>query len=97
MKPIKFSWDDRKDKINQKKHGVSFDEAQTVFFDENAIQYFDPDHSHDEDRFLMMGLSYRLRTLVVCHCLRDNDSEIRIIQARKATKKEEKEYFGGHK
>jgi len=97
VKPLRFSWDDRKNKTNQKKHGISFEEAQTVFFDENAIEFFDPDHSESEDRFLMLGLSYRLRILVVCYCLREGDSEIRIISARKATRKEQKVYFGGDK
>ena len=97
MESLRFSWDDRKNKSNQKKHGISFDEAQTVFLDENAIEYFDPDHSQDENRFLMLGLSYRFRVLVVCHCLRKNDLEIRIISARKATKKEQKVYLGGIK
>ncbi len=95
MLPITFSWDDEKNVANQKKHNVSFEEAQTVFFDESAIEYFDPDHSENEDRFIMLGLSYRLRTLVVCHCFRKNNSEIRIISARKATQKEQKVYFGG--
>ena len=97
MESLRFSWDDRKDKANQKKHGISFDEAQTVFFDDNAIEFYDPDHSENENRFIMLGLSYRLRVLVVCHCLRDNNSEIRIISARKATKKEQKVYLGGNK
>jgi len=97
MKPLRFSWDGRKNKTNQKKHGISFDEAQTVFFDENAVEFFDPDHSKNEDRFIMLGLSYRLRILVVCHCLRKDDFEIRIISARKATKKEQKVYLGGNK
>ena len=97
MKPLRFSRDDRKNKTNQKKHGISFEEAQTVFFDENAIEFFDPDHSESEDRFLMLGLSYRLRILVVCYCLREGDSEIRIISARKATRKEQKVYLGGDK
>jgi uncharacterized DUF497 family protein len=97
MESLRCSWDDRKDKTNQKKHGISFDEAQTVFFDDNAIDFYDPDHSANENRFIMLGLSYRLRVLVVCHCLRDNDSEIRIISARKATKKEQKVYLGGNK
>jgi uncharacterized DUF497 family protein len=97
MKPLRFSWDNRKNKTNQKKHGISFDEAQTVFFDENAVEFFDPDYSKNEDRFIMLGLSYRLRILVVCHCLRKDDSEIRIISARKATKKEQKVYLGGNK
>jgi len=97
MKQLRFSWDNRKNKTNQKKHGISFEEAQTVFFDENAIEFFDPDHSESEDRFIMLGLSYRLRILVVCYCLRESDSEIRIISARKATKKEQKVYWGGNK
>ncbi|NOZ68377.1 MAG: BrnT family toxin [Deferribacteres bacterium] len=97
MEPLGFSWDNRKNKVNQKKHGISFEEAQTVFFDENAIEFFDPDHSESEERFLMLGLSYRLRILVVCYCFRESDSEIRIISARKATKKEQKVYRGGNK
>ena len=88
MKPLRFSWDNRKNKTNLKKHGISFDEAQTVFFDENAVEFFDPDHSENENRFIMLGISYRMRILVVCHCLMENDTEIRIISARKATKKE---------
>lgn len=94
MQSISFSWDDRKNKINQKKHGVSFEEAQTVFFDENAIEYFDPDHSEDGDRYLMLGFSYRLRILVVSHSFRDDGSGIRFISARKATKKEQRAYSG---
>ena len=94
MKSLSFSWDNRKNKANQKKHGVSFEEAQTVFFDENAIEFFDPDHSEDEDRFLMLGLSYRVRILVVSYCLLKDYSEIRIISARKATKNEQKVYTG---
>jgi hypothetical protein len=97
MESLRFSWDNRKNKANQKKHGISFDEAQTVFFDENAVEFFDPDHSKNKNRFIMLGLSYRLRILVVCHCLRKNDTEIRIISARKATKKEQKIYLGGNK
>jgi uncharacterized DUF497 family protein len=94
MKPLRFSWDDRKNKTNQKKHGISFEEAQTIFFDEDAIEYYDPDHSEDEDRFLMLGLSYRIRVLVVSYCLRREGAEIRIISSRKATKKEQEVYFG---
>ena len=94
MEGIKFSWDAQKARQNLKKHRVSFEEASTVFFDEKAIEFFDPDHSKDEDRFLMLGLSWRLRVLVVCYCLRKNGSEIRIIFARKTTKKEEKVYIG---
>ena len=94
MEEIKFSWDARKDKQNLQKHKVSFEEAATVFYDENAIEFFDPDHSKNEDRFLMLGISWRLRVLVVCYCLRKKVSQIRIISARKATKKEEKYYTG---
>jgi len=72
-----------------------FEEAQSVFFDENAIEFFDPDHSETENRFLLLGLSYRLRILLVCYCLRESENMIRIISARKATKKEQKEYTGG--
>jgi uncharacterized DUF497 family protein len=95
MKSITFSWDDKKNEVNKNKHKVAFDEAETVFYDENAIEFFDPDHSENENRFLMLGLSNRLRVLVVSYCLRKEDSEIRMISARKATKKEQKEYFGG--
>ena len=94
MATIAFSWDDRKNRSNRKKHGISFEEAQTVFFDEHAVEYFDPDHSASEDRYLMLGLGYRLRLLVVSYALREDGSEIRIISARKATKKEQKTYFG---
>ena len=94
MESISFSWDDHKNIANQKKHRVSFEDALTVFFDEHAIEYDDPDHSESEDRFLMLGHSYRIRALVVCYTLEKNDTEIRIISARKATKKEQKTYFG---
>ncbi len=90
---IGFAWDDRKSETNRKKHGVSFDEARTVFYDEHAVRYFDPDHSGDEDRFIMLGLSQKLRTIVVCHCFREDDSIIRIISARKATQREEDQYW----
>ena len=89
---LTFEWDLIKGRANRRKHGISFEEAQTVFWDENAIRYFDPDHSADEDRFLMLGMSWRLRVLVVCHCFRVNDSVIRIISARKANKKESAAY-----
>ncbi len=93
MKKTIFEWDDTKNQNNQTKHGVSFEEAQTVFFDESAIQFDDPDHSIDEERFLLLGFSQRLKVLVVCHCYRSNESILRIISARKATKKEQKVYF----
>ena len=88
MHDIRFEWDKKKSRDNKRGHGVSFEEAQTVFLDENAIRYFDPDHSHDEDRFIMLGMSFTLRVLVVCHCYHVNDTVIRIISARKANAKE---------
>ena len=94
MSKLAFSWDDDKAKQNRKKHKVSFEEASTVFFDENAVEYFDPDHSEDEDRFLMLGISCRLRVLVVCYCLWKDGSEIRINSARTTTKKEQRVYIG---
>jgi uncharacterized DUF497 family protein len=94
MDDIRFEWDNRKNRENERKHGISFEEAQTVFLDENAIRYFDPDHYRDEDRFIMLGMSFSLRVLVVCHCYRAADSIIRIISARKANKKEAKAYWG---
>jgi len=90
---VGFVWDPRKNTMNRKKHGISFEEARDVFYDENAIRYFDPDHSEDEDRFLMLGMSTRLRVLVVSHFYMENDTTIRIISARKATKKEEVVYW----
>jgi uncharacterized DUF497 family protein len=97
MEEIEFSWDARKARENLKKHRVSFEEASTVFYDENAIDFFDPEHSRDEERFLMLGLSGRLRIMVVSYHLRKGGSEIRIISARKATKKEEKVYIQGRR
>lgn len=94
MDDILFQWDEAKNRENERKHGVSFEEAQTVFLDESAIRFSDPDHSTDEDRFLMLGVSFKLRVLVVCHCFRTGDDVIRIISARKATRKEETAYWG---
>ena len=91
---IKFEWDPRKDSANQRKHGVSFEEAQSVFFDENAVQFYDEHHADQEDRFIMLGLSIRSGILVVCHCERESGNVIRIVSARKATKSEGK-YYGG--
>jgi uncharacterized DUF497 family protein len=93
MDTIRFEWDRRKSRENKRKHGVSFEEAQTIFWDENAIQYYDPDHSKDEDRFIMLGMSFLLRVLVVCHCYRAKDSVIRIISARKADSDEKTAYW----
>jgi uncharacterized protein len=93
MNDIRFEWDENKSRENKRKHRVALDEAQTVFVDENAIRFFDPDHSADEDRFIMLGMSFSLRVLVVCHCYRENDSVIRIISARKADKREQASYW----
>jgi hypothetical protein len=82
MKWLSFSWDARKNASNRKKHGISFEEAQTVFEDENALLIDDPDHSIDEDRSILLGLSARPRILVVCHCYREQDDVIRIISAQ---------------
>ncbi len=92
MKWLSFSWDARKNASNRKKHGISFEEAQTIFEDENALLIDDPDHSIDEDRFILLGLSARPRILVVCHCYREQDDVIRIISARKATRSEQIQY-----
>ncbi len=91
---IKFEWDTVKATSNRKKHGVSFEEAQSIFYDEFAVQFFDEDNSVSEDRFLMLGLSDEARLLIVCHCERDQGNIIRIISARKATKNESNHYQG---
>ena len=91
---IKFEWNPVKAASNKKKHGVSFDEAQSIFCDEFAIQFFDGESSGSEDRFLMLGFSDGARLLIVCHCERDQGNIIRIISARKATKNESKYYQG---
>lgn len=85
---IKFEWDSAKATANIRKHGVSFEEAQTVFYDEFAVQFFDDDHSSKEERFLLLGISTGARLLLVCHCEREAGHVIRIISARKATKRE---------
>ena len=88
MGDLEFDWNPQKAALNLKKHGVSFEEARTVFYDENALHISDPDHSPEEDRFVLLGVSARLRILVVCHCYRKGESLIRIISARKATRQE---------
>jgi uncharacterized DUF497 family protein len=93
MNEVGFGWDDKKEKANIKNHGISFDEASTTFYDENAIQFFDPDHSEDEDRFILLGISFKLKVLVVCHCFRKEETVVRIISARKADRGEEKDYW----
>lgn len=94
---IRFEWDERKERLNRKKHGVSFAEAQSVFSDEHAILVRDPDASEEEDRFVLLGLSAIVRTLVVCHCYRRADEVIRIISARKANRKERLQYGRGRR
>ena len=92
MSTLRFEWDDRKAAANLKKHGVGFDEAKSVFVDENAKLIDDPDHSEVEDRFVILGLSSALRLLLVCHCYRSDGNVIRVISARKASAKESKSY-----
>jgi uncharacterized DUF497 family protein len=92
MAGLRFEWDPRKDRSNRKKHGISFAEAQTVFLDEQALLIDDPEHSEDEDRFVLMGLSLGLRVLVVCHCYRKGGDVIRLISARKADRSERLTY-----
>ncbi len=91
---IKFEWDSAKAVANIRKHGVSFEEAKSVFFDEYGIQYFDEDHSADEDRFLMLGMNSQAKLLIVCHCERERGGIIRIISARRATRRESAFYQG---
>ena len=92
MSDIKFEWNRRKASANEKKHGISFEEARTVFFDENAKLIDDPDHSDEEERFVLLGLSSSLRVVLVCHCYREEGNVIRIISARKASAHESKQY-----
>ena len=92
MNEIDFSWDDRKDRENQRKHGASFEEASTAFSDENARLKHDPEHSNEEDRFVLLGFSAKLRLIVVSHSYRKDEQEIRIISARKATRNEGEQY-----
>lgn len=91
---IKFEWDLPKAAANLKKHQVSFDEAKSVFYDEFAVQFFDEEHSSDEERFLMLGMSSGAKLLIVCHCEREHGEVIRIISARKTTKRESAFYQG---
>jgi uncharacterized DUF497 family protein len=93
MSELRFDWDPKKDRTNQKKHGVSFAEAKSAFSDERGLLRDDPDHSEDEDRFILLGMSSSLRLLVVCHCYRARGDVIRIISARKAEQLEQQDYF----
>lgn len=92
MDDLKFEWDENKNRINPQKHKISFEEAQTVFYDEEALVIDDPEHSREEERFIILGFSKKANLLVVCHCYRAADSVIRIISARKATKSERMQY-----
>jgi uncharacterized protein len=89
---LHFEWDSRKNAQNRRKHGISFEEAETVFFDEQALLIADPDHSEHEERFVLLGLSSALRTLVVCHCYRRRGDVIRLISARRANRQERELY-----
>ena len=89
---IRFEWDDNKNKTNIEKHGISFEEAVTVFEDDEALIIVDDAHSQKEERFVLIGFSYKANLLVVCHCYREKDSIIRIISARRANRQESKEY-----
>ena len=93
---IKFEWDEAKAASNLKKHQVSFEDAKSIFFDEFGIQFYDEENSHKEERFLMLGMSSEAKLLIVCHCERDHGETIRIISARKATKREGTFYRGGN-
>ena len=92
MSDVHFVWDSSQSESNKRKHGVTFAEAQTVFFDELAMEFYDAEHSQGEDRFLLLGQSFSLRILMVCHCYRESEDVIRIISARKATVKERRTY-----
>ena len=92
MADVRFEWDLRKSRANKAKHGVSFKEARTAFLDEHARVIPDPQHSDEEGRFLLLGLSVQLRVLVVCHCYRETDQVIRIISARRADPTERRQY-----
>lgn len=92
---VKFEWDDNKNELNRKKHGIWFEEAEQVFKDVNSLLYHDSKHSDNEDRFILLGMSASARVLVVVHCERDKEQVIRIISARKATKKEIQQYEKG--
>lgn len=92
---IEFEWNQSKATSNKKKHNVSFEEAQSVFYDDFAVQFYDEENSETEDRFLMLGLSNESKLLLVCHCEKEEGNIIRIISARKATKNESKLYEGG--
>ncbi len=93
METLRFAWDLRKARANLRKHRVSFEEAQTAFFDEEALIVDDPEHSQGEERFILLGMSASLRVLSVCHCVRESGSVIRIIGARRAVAAEQEQYW----
>lgn len=95
MERLKFEWDPRKNEINKRKHGLSFEAAREVFYDEFAILFDDPDHSIDEERFLIIGTIKAEQICIVSHCYRDNENRIRIISARRATRMEQQIYYDG--
>jgi uncharacterized protein len=97
MNKLNFEWDKKKNKSNTKKHDVTFEEAQMVFYDEHAIQFFDPEHSGEEDRFILLGISFKSKVLVICHCFREDETKVRIISARKADKDEQQVYWSERK
>ena len=92
MRELQFAWDPNKARANLDNHGVPFEEARSVFYDEYAVEFYDDEHSEWEDRFLLLGLSSRFRLLMVCHCYREEEGIIRIVSARKATQAESKHY-----
>lgn len=96
MGEIRFTWDPGKARANVRKHGISFEEAASVFEDERAIEFYDDENSEEEDRFILLGLSRKLRVLVVCHCEREHGETIRIFSARKATPTERSHYPGAN-
>ena len=95
LEMLRFDWDERKNKSNRIKHGIWFEEAQSVFSDPHGRLFYDPEHSEHEDRFILLGVSSAARTLIVVHCYKENDSVVRIISARKATRKEVRFYEEG--
>ena len=92
MAELRFEWDPKKNRENRRRHKILFEEAETVFADEHGLLMADPDHSEDEDRFILLGLSANLRLLVVCHIYREKDEVIRLISARKADRSERAQY-----
>ena len=92
---MNFEWDETKNHSNFQKHGIWFEEAQTIWADAHSVEFFDPEHSEDEDRYIRVGASSKSRVLLVVFCERDNETQIRVISARKATPKEREKYEKG--